>query len=277
MKLDIKLNDVGIWEWNTDKVKLIKQVYNYFFERNEDDNLSIINHYFDGIFCINLDRKLKQFDVLNKQFIKYGIAVTRNRAYDGNWVAVKQEWDCINDKLQKKYPIEMKTPSNFGLIENQYAYGTLCSHISIIQQAIQKKLKKILIFEDDIIFHRNFKSELKKLNNILDWKLLYLGASQHDWDGIEILESYYHAKSSKGGFAYAIDCSIFDELLLLANQKEKSFDNCLAEIQTRYPNNCYVLYPNLVIADVSESELRQKRDMTQHSIKMKWDLSQYDY
>jgi len=45
--------------------------------------------------------------------------------------------------------------------------------------------------------------------------------------------------------------------------------------QTKYNDDCFVFYPNIVIADVSHSDIRGDRNMKEHSIKMKWNLNNY--
>jgi hypothetical protein len=281
-KTDITLDNNGVWKWNSDKPIMHKQVNGYFFERDEDENINSVNVYFDGIFCINLDRCQNKWETVNKRFVKNNIQVERVRAYDGSWPIVKNEWEKVKVNLNTKYGDQILKASNYGLIENEFAYGTLCSHIQVIQLAKQRKLKKILVFEDDVIFHTDFIRLMRGLKEFVNWKLLYLGASQHNWDNIKIDAGYYHPYKTLGGFAYALDSSVFDEVLGLLTTYEKSFDNCLAnfndlDVQTKYKNECYTLYPNIVIADVRESELRGQRDMTEHAKKMKWDLYLYDF
>lgn len=278
---DIKIGKNQLLEWSSDKPQLHKCVNQYFFDRDEDDNLYSLNHYFDGIFCINLDRQPEKWNKISEQFNKYKITVERVRAFDGSWDIIKNEWNDVRTKLIEKYGDKMSNPSAYGLLENEYAYGTLCSHIQIIKIAKQRKLKNILILEDDILFHNNFKYEISKILNYTDWKLLYLGASQHRWDNITLQNGYYTPKITLGGFAYALDSSVYDEVLDLALLCEKSFDNCLGnfdgnDIQSKHPQNCYVIYPNLIIADVRDSNLREKRDLESHAIKMKWNLNLYN-
>lgn len=279
---DVKLDINNLWAWNTDKPNLHQKLYDYFFERDEDDNLKLLNYYFDGVFCINLDRRPDKWQRASKRFKKYNITVERIRAFDGNWGVVNGEWTGVKNKLYQKYGAKMGNPSAYGLLENQFAYGTLCSHISIINLAKKRGLKRILVFEDDVVFHKDFNKQLKIILKYNDWKLLYLGASQHRWDCIKLEDGYYKAVRTLGGFAYALDESVYDEVLNLAQTHERSFDNCLGnfdglDIQSKYPDSCYVLYPNLVIADVRESDLRGARDQNEHSIKMKWDYNSYDF
>jgi hypothetical protein len=284
---DIKLNNDNIWEFSSDKPLLKKNIKKYFFDRCEDDNIKEItlNDLFDGIFCINLDRRRDKWVNVSKRFHKNNIIVERIRAYDGNWDIVKNEWNINKHLLENKYGDRFKfNPSAYGLIENEFAYGTLCTHIEIIRLAKRRNLKRILVFEDDVVFYKDFNKQLNQLKSYKDWKLIYLGGSQHDWSNINIdhYHQHYHPKKTLGGFAYAIDSSIYDELLSLALRMEKSFDNCLGnfngeDIQTKYRDNCYVVYPNLVIADVSDSDIREKRNPEEHAKKLRWDLSNYDF
>ena len=43
-----------------------------------------------------------------------------------------------------------------------------------------------------------------------------------------------------------------------------------------YYRRCIVLYPNLFIADVTTSNIREGQNMNKRSIKMKWKLDLYD-
>ena len=59
--------------------------------------------------------------------------------------------------------------------------------------------------------------------------------------------------------------------------REKSFDNVLTDfIQTNKKNKCLVFYPNIVIADVRYSDLREPRNLVEHGSILKWDISLYD-
>jgi len=282
---DIVLDNNKLWAWSSDKPNLHNIVKKYFFDRDEDDNLKSIknlNNYFDGIFCINLERRSDKWDIMQKRFNRNNIKVTRIGAFDGDWNIVKNEWQNIYNHLNDKFKSQMTNPSAYGLLENQYAYGTLCSHISVITFAKQHGLKKILVFEDDVVFHKHFNEQLTNILKLKNWKLLYLGASQYRWENITLKQGYYNANHTLGGFAYCLDSSVYDEVLNLAFLYEKSFDNCLGnfnghDIQSRYPNDCYALYPNIVIADVGDSDLREKRNLDEHAKKMRWDLNLYDF
>ena len=58
------------------------------------------------------------------------------------------------------------------------------------------------------------------------------------------------------------------------NYKKLNYtDTLLHTIQNKY--NCYTIIPNLVIADVSESNIREGRNVEVHAEVMGWDLSNY--
>ena len=144
------------------------------------------------------------------------------------------------------------------------------------------KYSKILIFDDDVRPIYNFQLNFSKLfeNIPNDWDIIYLGASQHSWEEIDITEAYfkgyYRAHNTKGSFA----------MLLSNNAIKKVVDNInihntripLDEVINSLDLNKYVLFPNVFIADVSTSQIRRPRkDIIQHSNKMKWNIFQYDY
>jgi len=219
-------------------------------------HIHIINDYFDKIYCLNLDKRKDRWIKTKKKLDEFGINVERFPAIDG---------DDLTDEQLKKYDKI-----------NKYEIGCMLSHYGIIKEAKEKHYKRILIFEDDVMFIENFKSKfLQMINKIPDWKLLYLGGSQHNWDDIEFIDDFYYTKHMSGCFAYAVDESIYDEILNTNNINDKAIDYKLFDIQEKYHDKCYSCFPNLVICDVTESDIRKNRDMETHSIKMKWDLDKY--
>ena len=252
--LDLVIDDNNLWRFKGDIGKSLEK---YFESRNEDDNIININEYFDNIYILNLDRRPDRYENIKSKLNILDIKFERFSAIDGNNIRCG-EYDF--SKFKKGY----------GMLENKYALACLRSHIEIIKDAKLKGYKRILIFEDDVLINSDIKIHLQKLRNIDNWKLLYLGASQYNWD-VEFIENFFYSKRTLGCFAYAIDSSMYDEIINL-NKQEKSIDNLLLEIQNRYYKQCYTLYPNICAADVSESSIRNKRDQSSHSEKMRWNL-----
>jgi GR25 family glycosyltransferase involved in LPS biosynthesis len=249
--------------WNGRRTNrfLTDDEFNYIIN-NIEENFNI-NKYFDKIYCLNLDRRQDRFEKVKCQFDENNINFERWSAIDGdNFTDFKSN---LNERIS----------SIKGEIENKYSLACLLSHIEIIKDAKSKKYKKILIFEDDVILSKDFSEEVKILKD-KDWKLFYLGASQFIWKDIQIDKGIYKCKNTLGTFAYAIDSSIYDDLLEILEKKEKSVDNYLSIVQDKYLNKCFTLYPNIVISDVEDSDIRKKSDIIEYSKLMKWELNKFE-
>ena len=145
----------------------------------------------------------------------------------------------------------------------------------MIKDAKKKGYRKILILEGDVFIHLNiFEEFTKAFHKIKDYKILYLGAGM--WNkNIEIKKYYYLPNQTTGTFAIAFDSSIYDELIQLWEQILNPTDICLWEIHNKYPNKCYVLYPNLIICNLSESNIQDTNNRSQLYEKFHWDLNNY--
>lgn len=215
-----------------------------------------LNDCFDHIYCLTLDRRPERWRKVKQKFKELNIEVERFSAIDGN---------TLPEGKIKKYPIL-----------NKYAIGCMLSHYKIIENAKKNKYKNILIFEDDVIFHKNFVEEFsKQIKKIKNWKLLHLGATQTHWDNIEFEDGFYYSLTSLGTFAIGVNESIYEEILALTNINA-AIDTKYINIQHKHYKECYTFYPNLVIADVSESDIRGHRDETDFRKMAKWDSSLYN-
>jgi GR25 family glycosyltransferase involved in LPS biosynthesis len=251
--LDLVVDNNNLWRFKGD---IGRNLEKYFESRDEDDNIIDINEYFDNIYILNLDRRIDRYENIKSKLNILNIKFERFSAIDGNNIK-DDEYDFSNFK------------QGYGMLENKYALACLRSHLEIIKDAKLKGYKRILIFEDDILINSDIKIHLQKLRNIDNWKLLYLGSTQYNW-GVEFIEDFFYSKKSLGTFAYAIDSSIYDEIL--NTSVNKSVDNILSDTQSKFYGNCYTFYPNICISDVSESDIRTNRDQNSHSVKMRWNL-----
>lgn len=108
--------------------------------------------YFDEIYCINLDERTDRWEHAQKEFEKAGIL----------------------DRVQR-----------FSAIRDvDGRIGVIKSNLAIIKIAKEKKLKNVLIFEDDVEFiNDDPQTELQKSINQahgIKWYLFYLGANTHE-------------------------------------------------------------------------------------------------
>ena len=234
------------------------------------DNKISLNDIVDKIYVINLNRRPDRMERMKKILKEYNIVYERFPAIDGNDINVMAEWYNIKNTKNTKNTI----------ISTVNAYGCLLSHLEIIKLAKKNNYKRVLIFEDDLRFHKNFDNEIKKIRYLPDnWKILYLGASQItiDINNIPKNNFYYHANKTDGAFAYIVDSSIYDEVIKLLETKIGPVDYLYKFIQDKYPS--YVLYPNIIIANVAESNTRNydisNKEVISWSKRLGWNLDDY--
>lgn len=121
-----------------------------------------MNHYFDNIFLINLERRKDRWDSVSSKLDKLGIAVEKFRAYDG---------ELLNKFVDKNV-----------LVRRTGGYiGCLLSHLEVMKIALERGYERILILEDDIAIHKDIHkyfdiimSEVERNGNS-NWDILYLG------------------------------------------------------------------------------------------------------
>jgi len=226
--------------------RIISQKSDYDIEEHIN-----INKVFDNIYLLNLEKDKDKYENSKRLLNNFNIKFERFEATDG---------------------------SNLVDLENmnRFALGCLLSHIRIIEDAKKNNYEKILILEDDIMIHKNFHNLFSVYYNKIDnWKLLYFGCSQKpgSWYKVDIKDNYYKSIECNGTFAYAVDNSIYDDILECLTIKNDYVDTLLHNIQSKY--NCYTFIPNLIIADVSDSIIRGRRDENLNSEKMGWELIKY--
>jgi GR25 family glycosyltransferase involved in LPS biosynthesis len=256
-KSDKIFKENKLWKADVETINIIK---NHFLNRKEDDNIITVNNYFDHVYVLNLNDRIDRLIKVTNKLNSLGINFTRFEAINGT-------------KFEgKKYVKKI-----FQSDKDNYAMGCCLSHKNIVKDAKQKGYKNILILEDDVMFCKNFNIWFQNLRLIKDWKLLYLGTSQYKWHNIICKNDqyFYRANYSYGTFAYGINNSVYDDILSF-NIEEMPIDWHLQKIQKKYSKECYVSYPNLCIADVSDSNIRGSRNQIEHNSKMKWNIFQYE-
>jgi len=241
---------------------------------NSNNEKISLNDYFDKIYCLNLDHRTDRWDNCRKKFEKLGINVERFSA------SGKEDAEVINNfnRLKLKIPKEEDRKKK-AMITSVGAMGCLVSHINILRDARVKGYKRVLILEDDVIFIKDFLKKIKAIEYLKKWDLLYLGSSQHSWSNINTNKAekngFYRSNRSCGTFAYAVNHTIYDKLIKSFYGLEKPVDEYLCLYQKKSLNS-FVLYPNLIIADVSDSDIRGGRDQISHSKRLRWRLKDYD-
>ncbi len=144
-------------------------------------------HFFDAIFCINLDHQVERWQDMQAQFDRLG----------------------ITDQVVRLSAVETKT---------NHHIGCALSHRLIIEYAKRRRLGNVLVLEDDAIFHAESLQILEKTIPELalqDWNLFYLGG--HKWDTkLKVCDGCQNLSVSTGvtmTHAIAYNGQVFDHLL----------------------------------------------------------------
>lgn len=262
------------------------------FDPLPEINLSSVNTYFDHVYIVNLERREDRRVKMIRKLSGLNIQAEFFPAVDGfSDQNIKEFKAYLHSPIDPSTAHEKEWKLRRKVIYSPGAWGTLKTYHRLINDAKERGFRKILSLEDDIAFAKDFESLFSQAIDLLPtaWKLLYLGASQHSWvEGKDLLTpantpykngpiEYYHPLQADGAFAIGIDHSAYDMLLLEIERMNCPFDSGAMQLITKiYPDECYVLKPNLVIADVSESENTIRRKMGAFAKTVRWDLGLYD-
>lgn len=254
-----------------------------------------INSYFDNIYVINLkNRTDRLMDVLQK-LKRLNIQAEIVEAVNGYESPHKEEYEKylqipIGLENAHHYELEQKRK----MIISPGAWGCLKSVRMAVSDAQKKGYKRILLLDDDIIFIKNFHVEFKRLTENIgnnEWKILALGATQHVWKIPECLfypdksikeyspnKHFYHPLRTDGSFALGVDHSVFSEIVDEIDKMNCSVDSgAFRSIYKKHLGKSFVAQPNIIIANVSDSNIGKNRSQEDLAKKLKWDMSKYDY
>jgi GR25 family glycosyltransferase involved in LPS biosynthesis len=193
-----------------------------------------LNTHFKNIYCINLDRRLDRWLKFIDECKKYSIDnVTRISAVDGE-----------------------KINNNTNLLNGEL--GILLTHYNIIENAKNKNLDSILIFEDDVIFT----DEIKNINNIMslipnDWDFIYFGGNHVYGDKpIKINDKILKLNNTVALHCVAIKNTVFDEILELLPKKEIQVDGYYSRLHKKF--NSYGVTPNIAKQREDFSDIQKR-------------------
>ncbi len=185
---------VGFDELNLDNTKELEQHFvEIIGEKPTQEIITQVQqeldnpfHYFDAIYCINLDFQTERWQAMQERFSRLQI-----------------------EKRVRRF-------SAIETIENQHI-GCALSHRQIVEKAKRQGLNHVLVLEDDALFLDDIvlhlQRSLKELKS-QDWKVFYLGGTKwgqtyQKMSGCQYLEP----KMLTSTHALAYHHSFFDEML----------------------------------------------------------------
>jgi glycosyltransferase involved in cell wall biosynthesis len=256
---------------------------------------SILHRYFDHIYLVNLPREISRKLTAAKHLRQHGIEFEYFEATDGYEGEVFEHYRRyserkLGDLERYSHYAEREIKRGAPFIDSPGAMGYIYTYLRILCDAKEKGYERFLIFEDDVILHRDFETMFDTFMRHIDpdWRIIQLGATQTGWRNIDLaaaeknrfyFPTYYNDRNSTyGSFAMGLDHRIIDELIEAESAFEAAFDYLpMEEMYEKYKGKCFIAYPNLVIPDVRTSTIRNEMDQEVVAKKLKWDLSRFDY
>lgn len=141
------------------------------------------------IFLINLKKDTERLSYQKKQFKQNNLKFERINAIYGKDLSEKE-------KLEK-------SGSMFNyLTNNDVMIGINQSHLNIYKKIVNENLDNVIIMEDDIIFRKNIKENLKILNKNLpkEYDYIHLGCDGFNCSLSSLLKSDYNKLFFKNNF-----------------------------------------------------------------------------
>jgi hypothetical protein len=139
--------------------------------------------------------------------------------------------------------------------------GCTLSHLWCLNKIIKNKQKNAIIFEDDIIFHRNFKKLFTKVYNP-DIDFLMLGAcnfSFYKMNKDSVVNNMYSIDelSTRVYGSHANFYSLNGAKLMFNYRCSNMdfFDKNYHYIFNKLKNKSFICYPNLVVSDISTTDI----------------------
>ena len=178
---------------------------------------------------------------------------------------------------------------NKKAIASAGAWAYLRTWESILEKALADRAETLLVFDDDVVFHKNlsdlFAAAISELP--ADWLCLQLGTLQYNWEPPWMDPASTHLYrtngSAVGSHAVGLRREILPFLLDHVKRMELPFDTgALAAATRAFARRCFVTLPNLGIqrlgdSDINSSGFQQKRTREQAMEVYRWTPSDYDY
>lgn len=231
---------------------------------------SILNEIVDNVYVLNLDKDLFKYKILARKLEALKIKHERFVGKDGSSSKFFSEWHG----------------TGFGTAHRSSgAAGCLFSYIAILEDAIEKQYKKILLLQDDIYFHKGFDKLLEMHSSaIISSDGYYLGASEWSdaWRNVRDI-TYRPTLKTNGLFGLILGDRTFEDSLKLMRCCFLAADQSVSTVLNNgFKETSYVAYPNLIIADTGKSGTWSKgspshnRPLKEHGERVGWDITQHD-
>lgn len=182
-----------------------------------------------------------------------------------NYIKILMEKYNINFELIIVNRIE---ESDYEKVKKKFIrkgeYGCYLSHMYCLNDAIKNNYENIIIFEDDIILHKNFHDLFENLMNKEKYKILMLGAADFHFGSLNHKlvdeEKGTYIPSLKSKFLYTTHAIYYSKegIKMMFEFRMKiiyHMDYNLVYFVEQSPNNLHICSPNLVVAELSTTNI----------------------
>lgn len=236
-----------------------------------------LNDYFDKIYVLNMKRRLDRWFAMVKRFERLGITdYERFIGVDGYSEPYKSQWEAYSKKPFNVFD------KKFGrkAIRSPGVWGILKGMLKMFTTAKKNGYRNFFVFQDDAMFHHNFNALFaEKMRKIpRDYKVIYLGVTQPKFTKqMNEARDYYHPMGlADGAYAVGFHESVYDFMIKQINTMVMPFDSGpLMSSQRMHAEQNIVVKPQLVMADVTESDCRDGRSNSEFSKIVHWDYSKF--
>lgn len=229
------------------ETNILELIHTYNVKRhyiiNDIDNINYINTYVNHIYVINLEE-----DIIRRRYITILM-----QKYNINFEFI------IVPRLKLSEHEQIGNPH----IKVGEA-GCYLSHMYCLNDAITNKYEKIIIFEDDIILHKNFCQLFERATTDRVNDILFLGASDFNFKRLNyslinndtvMYRPNINSHLLRGTFAIFYSAKGYLEVFKHRLSKPTFMDDSLILFSNIFTNTFFVCYPNIVLADLSTTNI----------------------
>ena len=270
-----------------------------------------VNDVFQRVSVLNLDRRPDRWARASERLERAGIVAERFSAIDGVSPAIAAEYAtyaaqplhrvspelpriAYSQDLYMRYASQMarvahiEASSGRKAIASAGAWGYLRSYEAMLERSLECQDETLLVLDDDAVFHNDFKRLFAEAVAQLpdDWLIVQLGTLQYNWN-----EPWAQWRSSMlyqtngsaiGSHAVGMRFDVLPFLLDHTKRMDLPYDIGPLSAATRaFPDRCFVIYPNLAIqaledSDIGTSTFQKTRSVAEAAATYRWNLDDYD-
>lgn len=237
-----------------------------FFASNKKE---LINEYFDNIYLITTSKGRESLNRMEQLLKDLNISVEIVEAPDGHsepHLAEFLRFQNLPPGADRDTDRELMNHRRF--LTSAEMWGRIKTFRFLMKDTMKMGYQRVLILEDQIIFAPGFHEKFRELTDqlkVVSWKILFLGADQHQWripfdlryEDPDITEfdpsiPLYYPVDTVGTFALGIDASVAPDYICSLEQMRCDPGRALHPLFRRWYRHCFVAFPNLIEREQSD-------------------------